>query len=173
MEKNKEIFLLFIFILTFGGCTFYSPKPDRYYFNKMEPIEWKDEYVFSATWYPSQIQVWNSKTNKLEHTYELCTDNENWVNNKSRYMDVFCMSVINKCIWFVGVGLQTSLIRLEVETGEMKYIDLDFDPEEVVAIPEGNNGKGAIVVASYADPRFGVKVNVLDTLKGFNEKLLK
>lgn len=163
MKKNKEIFLLFIFILTFGSCTFYSPKPDKYYFNKMEPIEWKDEYVFSATWYPSQIQVWNSKTNKLEHTYELCTDNENWVNNKSRYMDVFCMSVINKCIWFVGVGLQTSLIRLEVETGEMKYIDLDFVPEEVVAIPEGNNGKGAIVVASYADPRFGVKVNVLDT----------
>lgn len=163
MKQIKNILLLFMILLTLGSCSFYSPKPDRYYFNKMEPIEWKDEYVFSATWYPSQIQVWNSKTNKLEHTYELCTDNENWVNNKSRYMDVFCMSVINKCIWFVGVGLQTSLIRLEVETGEMKYIDLDFDPEEVVAIPEGNNGKGAIVVASYADPRFGVKVNVLDT----------
>lgn len=163
MKQIKNILLLFMILLTLGSCSFYSPKPDRYYFNKMEPIEWKDEYVFSATWYPSQIQVWNSKTNKLEHTYELCTDNENWVNNKSRYMDVFCMSVINKCIWFVGVGLQTSLIRLEVETGEMKYIDLDFVPEEVVAISEGNNGKGAIVVASYADPRFGVKVNVLDT----------
>ena len=163
MKKTWDIFLLFIFTFTLGSCSFCKVKPDREVFSKMDPIEWKDEYVFSATWYPSQIQVWNSKTNKLEHTYELCTDNENWVNGKSRYIDVMCMSVINKCIWFIGWGWQSSLIRLEVETGEMKYIDLDFSPEEVVAIPEENNGKGTIVVASHADPRYGVKVNVLDT----------
>lgn len=105
MKKTWDIFLLFIFIFTLGSCSFCKVKPDREVFSKMDPIEWKDEYVFSATWYPSQIQVWNSKTNKLEHTYELCTDNENWVNGKSRYIDVMCMSVINKCIWFIGWGV--------------------------------------------------------------------
>ena len=64
MKKTWDIFLLFIFIFTLESCSFCKVKPDREVFSKMDPIEWKDEYVFSATWYPSQIQVWNSKTNK-------------------------------------------------------------------------------------------------------------
>ena len=141
----------------------YSKKPDSYFFNKMEPLEWSEDYVFAATLYPQQIQVWNSKTNKLVHKYSLHTDESKWGKGTERALDVKDMTVLNGVIWFIGSGLQRSLIRLDCKTGEMRYVELDMKPSGVVAIPEGNSGNGMIVTSTYADSRIGVAVRFLDT----------
>ena len=164
---KKQFFLINIFfLLIFMSCEFspaYSKKPDSYFFNKMEPLEWSEDYVLAATLYPQQIQVWNSKTNKLVHKYSLHTDESKWGKGTERALDVRDMAVLNGVIWFIGLGLQRSLIRLDCKTGEMRYIELDMKPSGVVAIPEGNSGNGMIVTSTYADSRIGVAVRFLDT----------
>ncbi len=164
MKKTNIFFACAVFFsFIFIGCPGAEQKPDSYYFNKMEPLEWSDDYVVAATNYPNQIQVWDSKTNKMVHKYSLCSDEAKWENHIERALDVYSMTVFDGVIWFVGIGLQKSLIRLDCRTGEMRYIDLDIGPWSVVAVPEGNNGKGAIVVSTYSDSRIGVAIRILDT----------
>lgn len=169
MKHIKLIILSFLLFL-FVGCDnllntpAYSKKPDKYFFEKtQEPLEWSDDYVVAATNAPQQIQVWDSKTNKMVHKYALSTDESKWGEGTERSLDVYSMTVHKGVIWFVGIGLQTSLIRLDCATGEMRYIDLDMTPWSVIAVPEGNEGNGAIVAATYSDPRVGIAVRILDT----------
>lgn len=157
-------FTIFLFVgCDFLSCPANSNKPDSYYFNKMEPLEWSDDYIVAATNYPNQIQVWDSKTNRMIHKYSLFTDETKWEQGTERALRVYSIAVYEGVIWFIGIGMQTSLIRLDCKTGEMKYINLDITPWEVVVVPEENGGKGAIVTASYAEPRSGVSVRFLDT----------
>lgn len=147
-------FTIFLFVgCDFLSCPANSNKPDSYYFNKMEPLEWSDDYIVAATNYPNQIQVWDSKSNRMIHKYSLFTDETKWEQGTERALRVYSMAVYEGVIWFIGIGMQTSLIRLDCKTGEMKYINLDITPWEVVVVPEENGGK-------YI--RFLYKVNSLE-----------
>lgn len=161
-------FIIFLFTeLMFAGCDLISnfmpkEKPDSYYFNKAESLEWKESYVIAATWYPAQIQVWDSETNKMVHKYSLCENEKKWLNGNKRSIYVYNMTQHNGVIWFVGCGLQQSLVRLECRTGKFEYINLDIKPYEVTFLPNYNNGKGAVLAASLADPRSGIALRILD-----------
>ena len=74
MKSLLKIILILLQYLFFISCEMdpaYSTKLDSYYFNKMQPLEWKDNYVFTATNTPQQIQVWDGDKGKLVHTYSV------------------------------------------------------------------------------------------------------
>ena len=165
MKSFSKIVLILLQCLSFLSCEMdpaHSTNPDSYYFNKMQPLEWKDTYILTATNKPQQIQVWDSETGKLVHTYSLSTDVTKWGQGTERALDVLDMSVINKSIWFIGSGLQRNLIKLDVETGKMNYIDLDCSVLYLKSMTDGNNGKGCIVVSTRSDSRVGIAIRILD-----------
>ena len=52
MKKRIPQILILIQSLMFISCEMdpaYSTKPDSYYFNKMQPLEWKDTYCNKYT----------------------------------------------------------------------------------------------------------------------------
>ena len=166
MKSFSKIVLILLQCLLFLSCEMdpaHSTNPDSYYFNKMEPLEWKDAYILTATNTPQQIQVWDSDTGKLVHTYSLSTDVTKWGQGTERALDVNSMTFFDGSIWFIGTGLQRNLIKLDVETGKMNYIDLDCIPSEVVAIHEYNDGVGCIYVSTRVDSRVGVAIRLLDS----------
>ena len=171
---KKQFFLINIFsLLIFMSCEFspaYSKKPDSYFFNKMEPLEWSEDYVLAATLYPQQIQVWNSKTNKLVHKYSLHTDESKWGKGTERALDVEDMTVLNGVIWFVGVGLQRSLIRLDCKTGEMRYIELDMKPSFCRKVLKDNDEESVIITANYPVEGVGIAIRILNSEGNIIEK---
>jgi WD40 repeat protein len=140
----------------------YSTKPDSYYFNKMQPLEWNDNYVFTATNTPQQIQVWDGEKGKLVHTYSLSTDVTKWGQGTERALDILDMTVINKSVWIICSGKQRNLIKLDVETGEMKYIELDCSVLYLKGLVSGNKGNGCVVVATRTAPKVGIAIRILD-----------
>ena len=167
MKKRIPQILILILIqsLLFLSCEMdpaHSTNPDSYYFNKMQPLEWKDTYILTATNTPQQIQVWDSETGKLVHTYSLSTDVTKWGEGTQRALDILDMEVINKSVWIICSGKQRNLIKLDVETGEMKYIDLDCSVLYLKSMTDGNNGKGCIVVSTRSDSRVGIAIRILD-----------
>ena len=93
------------------------------------------KYRSFVTFYKScKIQVWNSKTNKLVHKYSLHTDESKWGKGTERALDVRDMTVLNGVIWFIGSGLQRSLIRLDCKTFEMRHIELEWNKSQEAAI---------------------------------------
>lgn len=140
----------------------YSTKPDSYYFNKMQPLEWKDTYILTATNTPQQIQVWDSEKGKLVHTYSLSTDVTKWGQGTERALDILDMAVINKSVWIICSGKQRNLIKLDVETGEMKYIELDCSVLYLKGLVSGNKGNGCVVVATRTAPKVGIAIRILD-----------
>lgn len=158
MKKINSILFILCSTLLLSSCELFSSlkheKPDSYYFNKVEPIQWKDTYILAATWLPAQIQVWDSETNKMIHLYSF--------DRKERDLWVYDMVQYKGVIWFIGSGNQRSLIRLECETGELKYIDLDMIPYEVMLLPTYKKGEPAILTATFSDPRIGIAVRILD-----------
>ena len=140
----------------------YSTKPDSYYFNKMQPLEWNDNYVFTATNTPQQIQVWDGEKGKLVHTYSLSTDVTKWGQGTERALDILDMAVINKSVWIICSGKQRNLIKLDVETGEMKYIELDCSVLYLKGLVSGNKGNGCVVVATRTAPKVGIAIRILD-----------
>jgi WD40 repeat protein len=140
----------------------YNTKPDSYYFNKMQPLEWNDNYVFTATNTPQQIQVWDGEKGKLVHTYSLSTDVTKWGQGTERALDILDMTVINKSVWIICSGKQRNLIKLDVETGEMKYIELDCSVLYLKGLVSGNKGNGCVVVATRTAPKVGIAIRILD-----------
>ena len=166
MKKRIPQILILIQSLMFLSCEMdpaYSTKPDSYYFNKMQPLEWKDTYILTATNTPQQIQVWDSEKGKLVHTYSLSTDVTKWGQGTERALDINSMTFFNGSIWFIATGMQRNFIKLDIETGKMNYIDLDCIPSEVVTIHEYNDGVGCIYVSTRADSRVGVAIRLLDS----------
>ena len=148
----------------------YSTKPDSYYFNKMQPLEWKDTYILTATNTPQQIQVWDSENGKLVHTYSLSTDVTKWGQGTERALDILDMAVIDKSVWIICSGKQRNLIKLDVETGEMKYIELDCSVLYLKGIVSGNRGNGCVVVATRTDSQVGMGIRILDLQGNVIEK---
>ena len=173
MKKRIPQILILIQSLMFLSCEMdpaYSTKPDSYYFNKMQPLEWNDNYVFTATNTPQQIQVWDGEKGKLVHTYSLSTDVTKWGQGTERALDILDMAVINKSVWIICSGKQRNLIKLDVETGEMKYIELDCSVLYLKGIVSGNRGNGCVVVATRTDSRVGMGIRILDLQGNVIEK---
>ena len=165
MKKRIPQILILIQSLMFISCEMdpaYSTKPDSYYFNKMQPLEWKDTYILTATNTPQQIQVWDSEKGKLVHTYSLSTDVTKWGQGTERALDILDMAVINKSVWIICSGKQRNLIKLDVETGEMKYIELDCSVLYLKGLVSGNKGNGCVVVATRTAPKVGIAIRILD-----------
>ena len=165
MKKRIPQILILIQSLMFLSCEMdpaYSTKPDSYYFNKMQPLEWNDNYVFTATNTPQQIQVWDGEKGKLVHTYSLSTDVTKWGQGTERALDILDMAVINKSVWIICSGKQRNLIKLDVETGEMKYIELDCSVLYLKGLVSGNKGNGCVVVATRTAPKVGIAIRILD-----------
>ena len=165
MKKRIPQILILIQSLMFISCEMdpaYSTKPDSYYFNKMQPLEWKDNYVFTATNTPQQIQVWHGEKGNLVHTYSLSTDVTKWGEGTQRALDILDMEVINKSVWIICSGKQRNLIKLDVETGEMKYIELDCSVLYLKGLVSGNKGNGCVVVATRTAPKVGIAIRILD-----------
>ena len=165
MKKRIPQILILIQSLMFLSCEMdpaYSSHPDSYYFNKMQPLEWNDNFIFTATNTPQQIQVWDGEKGKLIHTYSLSTDVTKWGQGTERALDILDMAVIDKSVWIICSGKQRNLIKLDVETGEMKYIELDCKPSELEYLSEANNGNGVIMVSTYSDSRVGMAIRFLD-----------
>ncbi len=165
MKKRIPQILILIQSLMFLSCEMdpaYSTKPDSYYFNKMQPLEWKDTYILTATNTPQQIQVWDSEKGKLVHTYSLSTDVTKWGQGTERALDILDMTVINKSVWIICSGKQRNLIKLDVETGEMKYIELDCSVLYLKGLVSGNKGNGCVVVATRTAPKVGIAIRILD-----------
>ena len=165
MKSLLKIILILLQYLFFISCEMdpaYSTKPDSYYFNKMQPLEWNDNYVFTATNTPQQIQVWDGEKGKLVHTYSLSTDVTKWGQGTERALDILDMAVINKSVWIICSGKQRNLIKLDVETGEMKYIELDCSVLYLKGLVSGNKGNGCVVVATRTAPKVGIAIRILD-----------
>jgi hypothetical protein len=146
MKKFRLILSLCFFcgvILGFTACPMYqTTKPDSELFGNFEPLEWNDDYIFAATDYPPEIQVWNSSSGKLVRVYSL--------KNGERSMWPTAMAVHNKNIWFVGDGMQRNFLRLNVPTGELTFLSLDCKPESVITVEDGENGEGTVWAATYS-----------------------
>lgn len=173
MKKRIPQILILIQSLMFLSCEMdpaYSTKLDSYYFNKMQPLEWNDNYVFTATNTPQQIQVWDGEKGKLVHTYSLSTDVTKWGQGTERALDILDMAVINKSVWIICSGKQRNLIKLDVETGEMKYIELDCSVLYLKGLVSGNRGNGCVVVATRTDSRVGMGIRILDLQGNVIEK---
>ncbi len=54
--------------------------------------------------------------------------------------------------------MQANLIRLNVPTGEFKFIDLDCGPEYL----ETSEERGTVFAATYCDPRIGLAIREMD-----------
>ena len=173
MKKRITQILILIQSLMFLSCEMdpaYSSHPDSYYFNKMQPLEWNDNFIFTATNTPQQIQVWDGEKGKLIHTYSLSTDVTKWGEGTQRALDILDMEVINKSVWIICSGKQRNLIKLDVETGEMKYIELDCSVLYLKGIVSGNRGNGCVVVATRTDSRVGMGIRILDLQGNVIEK---
>ena len=148
-----------VLVASLASCKgWFEPAPDRELFGGYEPLEWKDSYIFAATnYYPPQVQVWDTADGKVRfvRSYSLSVD--------KRDLTIWDLTVLDRVVWVAASGMQRNLLRLEVQTGELRFLDLDIGPEFVHAIPEGEDGRGCIVTSTYCDSRIGVAVRFLDT----------
>lgn len=158
---RKSVFcciLIMVLLVSLASCKgWFEPKPDRELFGDYEPLEWKDSYIFAATnYYPPQVQVWDTADGKVKfvRSYSLSVD--------KRDLTIWDLAVLDRVVWVAASGMQHNLLRLDVQTGELRFLDLDIGPEFVHAIPEGEDGKGCIVTSTYCDSRIGVAVRFLD-----------
>ena len=158
---RKDVFcciLTLVLVASLASCKgWFEPKPDRELFGDYEPLEWKDSYIFAATnYYPPQIQVWDTADGEVRfvRSYNLSVD--------KRDLTIWDLAVLDRVVWVAASGMQRNLLRLDVQSGELRFLDLDIGPEFVHAIPEGEDGKGCIVTSTYCDSRIGVAVRFLD-----------
>lgn len=158
---SKRLFFLacsLVLVLAFTACpTWFEQLPDRELFGNYDPLEWKDSYVFTATnHYPPQVYVWDTAggSAKLVRTYNLWTE--------KRDLMIWSLAVLDKTLWITAHGMQFNLIRVDVESGAVRFLDLGMNPYFVKAVPEGNGGKGCLVVSDYCHAPVGVEVRLLD-----------
>lgn len=159
---RKSVFcciLTMVLVASLASCRgWFEPAPDRELFGDYEPLKWKDSYIFAATnYYPPQVQVWDTADGEVKfvRSYNL------WVDKRD--LTIWDLAVLNRVVWVAASGMQRNLLRLDVQSGELRFLDLDIGPEFVHAIPEGEDGKGCIVTSTYCDSRIGVAVRFLDT----------
>ena len=152
-------FLLFVAQLIFLSCVFSLPHPaDSEVFKGFDPLEWSDDYVFLPTNNPQQIQVWNSKSKKLVYTYKLTKNVDTYGKNIERALTITDMSIIDKDIWLSCDGITRNLIKINVPTGEVKYINQKNYFYSIQADKTWENGKGCLWGMNFCQPNDGFTV---------------
>ena len=151
-RKNFIILLIFVLSLLFSCCWGPKEKADSEIFTSIEPMEWSEDYVFSATNSPSSIQIWDSKTNKLVKDISLVIG--------KRCITIVDMAVLEKSVWLIGYGISYNLIRIDIETGKVEYINFSYDgyrsrPYRIQAISKEEDGVGTLWVKSYGNAKNG------------------
>lgn len=167
MRINRIYFICIIFLfIAITSCCAFSPrkKDDSDLLKDFLPLEWNDDYVFGSTQYPPRICVWNSKSGQLVQQYDFfkAKNLDSFFKNGGRWLRLQTMQVIDKNIWFITLGNQCSLIKLDIETGKIKYQDLKSSFEYLVYIPEANEGNGAVLVAPFAQYEQDVDIRLFD-----------
>lgn len=157
MKRKNFIFLLIaVLSLLFSCCWNSKEKTDSEIFTSIEPIEWSDDYVISATNYPSSMQIWNSRTNKLVRNISL--------EKKERTLNILDIEVLGKNVWIIGYGNTYNLIRINMETGNFEYKNFEFEgsksrPYSLSSINEEKDNKGTLWVKSYGNEKNGVLIS--------------
>lgn len=157
--KSQKFIFLFMALLSFSSCIIYVDNiPDSEVFKSFEPLEWSDDYVFLPTDLPQQIQVWNSKTKKLVYTYELLKEMKVYGKSFERALSINDMVVIDKDIWLSGTGVNNNLLKINVPTGQVKYLLRDDRIVSMVADRTWENNEGCLFGMTVSIPNKGMTV---------------
>lgn len=151
-RKNFIILLIFVLSLLFSCCWGPKEKADSEIFTSIEPMEWSEDYIVSASNYPSSILIWDSKTNKLVREISL--------QKEKRAITILDMKLLDKTAWLIGEGKSTNLIRINFETGEIEFKDFSYEgskerPYSLGVITREEDSVGTIWVKSYGNPENG------------------
>lgn len=160
-----QIFMILVLMLFISCCSFSpSKKKDSEVISDFLPLEWNDDYVFGASQYPPRITVWNSRDGSLVRKYNFFTakNEESFFNNEGRWLRLHTMQIIDRNIWCIAFGNQCNLIRINVETGEVKFINLEKSYEYLEYIPNGNSDNGAILVVPFAQYMQDFEIKLFD-----------
>ena len=146
MKSLLKIILILLQYLFFISCEMdpaYSTKPDSYYFNKMQPLEWKDTYILTATNTPQQIQVWDGEKGKLVHTYSLSTDVTKWGQGTERALDILDMEIDEDITIYTEADKFLSVKEELDNLGYDKYImsEVTYVPDNYMALDEESTEK--------------------------------
>ena len=159
---RKSVFcciLTMVLVASLASCRgWFEPAPDRELFGDYEPLEWKDSYIFAATnYYPPQVQVWDTADGEVKfvRSYNL------WVDKRD--LTIWDLAVLDKILWITAHGMQFNLIRVDLETGKTRFLDLDMTPHFVQAVPEGNGDRRCLVVSDYCHVREETAVCFINT----------
>ena len=174
MKSQKFIFLVMA-IFSFSGCIINVDNiPDSEVFKSFEPLEWSDDYVFLPTDLPQQIQVWNSKTKKLVYTYELLKEMKVYGKSFERALSINDMVVIDKDIWLSGTGVNNNLLKINVPTGQVKYINQKDYIYSMSINKSWENCSGCLWGMNYCQPNDGFSIWQYDLNGNFlSEKKIK
>lgn len=163
-------------LILFISCCSFSPKKakDCDIIPDFQPLEWSENYVFGATQYPPRISVWNSQNGKLIQQYNFYTADkaDDFFENAGKWLRVHTMDIVDKNIWCITFGNQCSLVKIDVQTGNVKFIDLEEQYEYLEYIPDVNDGKGGLLVVPFAQYMQDFKLKLFD-LDGNLIKLIK
>ena len=166
MRKYRIFLLITLIVIPTISCCYFSPnlKKDSELITDFEPLEWSDDYVFGTTFYPPRISVWNSCDNRLIRHYDFfkSKSESELFNNNGRWLEIVTMQIIKKSIWCITTANQCSLVKIDIETGKITFIDLKKSYEQLEYIPEANNGKGAVLVVPYAQYKTDFQIKLFD-----------
>ena len=173
--KSQKFIFLFMALLSFSSCIIYVDNiPDSEVFKSFEPLEWSDDYVFLPTDLPQQIQVWNSKTKKLVYTYELLKEMKVYGKSFERALSINDMVVIDKDIWLSGSGVNNNLLKINVPTGQVKYINQKDYIYSMSINKSWENCSGCLWGMNYCQPNDGFSIWQYDLNGNFlSEKKIK
>ena len=173
--KSQKFIFLFMAVFSFSSCIINVDNiPDSEVFKSFEPLEWSDDYVFLPTDLPQQIQVWNSKTKKLVYTYELLKEMKVYGKSFERALSINDMVVIDKDIWLSGAGVNNNLLKINVPTGQVKYINQKDYIYSMSINKSWENCSGCLWGMNYCQPNDGFSIWQYDLNGNFlSEKKIK
>ena len=173
--KSQKFIFLFMAVFSFSSCIINVDNiPDSEVFKSFEPLEWSDDYVFLPTDLPQQIQVWNSKTKKLVYTYELLKEMKVLGKSFERALSINDMVVIDKDIWLSGTGVNNNLLKINVPTGQVKYINQKDYIYSMSINKSWENCSGCLWGMNYCQPNDGFSIWQYDLNGNFlSEKKIK
>ena len=173
--KSQKFIFLFMAVFSFSSCIINVDNiPDSEVFKSFEPLEWSDDYVFLPTDLPQQIQVWNSKTKKLVYTYELLKEMKVYGKSFERALSINDMVVIDKDIWLSGTGVNNNLLKINVPTGQVKYINQKDYIYSMSINKSWENCSGCLWGMNYCQPNDGFSIWQYDLNGNFlSEKKIK
>lgn len=164
MRRCGILIFFCMFFLQTVSCRLIVPslKNDSDLISDFKPLEWSDDYVFGNTRYPPRISVWNSKTARLVRNYDFfkADSEESLFNDGGRWLMLYAMLVIEKNVWCIALGNQSNLVKIDVESGEVKRIALEKRYIYLVYIPEADGGRGGILLVPFAQYKEDVSIKL-------------